>query len=101
MVVLTKLVACHQDCGYVTYVFERLEKVYSWKDQYIMCVKFPNWNTKTIAIGDEGYLEYKEIRAGIDKWYDGDNMIPYRYDTIQFLNFVEKPEEKEDHKYVM
>lgn len=66
-----------------------------------MCVKFPNWNTKTIAIGDEGYLEYKEIRAGIDKWYDGDNMIPYRYDTIQFLNFVEKPEEKEDHKYVM
>lgn len=100
MVVLAKLVASYTDeLNYITYVFECLEeRVYDSK--YVMTVRYPNWDTKFIQLEDIGYVYFKEVRAGIDKWFDGQNMVPYRYDTMQFLNFVYR-EEKEDHKYIM
>lgn len=101
MTVPAQLVAKQDDSfGYVTYVFKRLDKVNVDK-RYIMCVMFPNWDQKKIELGDKGYLSFVEIKAGIDKWFDGEKMVPYNYDNVQFLKFIDMSDEKEDHKYIM
>lgn len=98
---LVKLVAKYEDFGYTTYVFECLEEYMIKQTKYIMCVRYPDWQHKELNIDDIGYLEFREIRAGVDQWFDGENMIPFRYDSIQFIKFIDKPKEKEDEKYVM
>ena len=101
MTVLACLVAKEKDTlGYSTYVFECVDKEVIESTRYIMCTRYPNWNHRDIDIGEVGYLNFIEIRAGIDKWFDGQNMIPYNYNNIQFIKFVQKPETRE-HKYVM
>ena len=52
-----------------------------------------------IDIDEVGYLNFFEIRAGVDKWFDGEKMIPYNYSGIQFDKFVSK--EKDKNKYIM
>jgi hypothetical protein len=100
MVSLVKLLVSSQDsCGYITYVFENIETSDLYQ-KYIMCVRYPNWQAGTIAINEVGYLEYTEVQAGIDKWFDGQNMIPYKYNAIQFIRFVAKKEEVR-YEYVM
>lgn len=83
-----KLVAMQNDAmDYTNYVFENLN--YTNPDyQYIMCVKFPNWNQSTISINDVGYVTFKYVEAGIDKWYDGNDFNTYKYTNIVFLKFV-------------
>lgn len=98
MTVLAQLVASNTDnLGYITYVFKCLED--NVGTPYIMCVRYPNWNHRQIKLGETGYLTVLEVRAGVSTWYDGKQMIPYRYDAIQFLKFVEKQEIA--HEYVM
>lgn len=101
MTVLAKLVAEEEDImKYVTYVFEVLDEEYRQKAKYIMCTRFPNWQCRKINIDDIGYLEVFEIRAGIDKWFDGSKMIPYNYNNIQFIKFIPKPT-KDKNKYII
>jgi hypothetical protein len=101
MVALVKLVAsCEDFAGYITYVFECLEDYMISQTKYILCIRFPNWEHSTLNINDIGYLQYEEIRAGVDKWFNGKEMVPYRYNTIQFIKFVNKPKE-ENHEYIM
>lgn len=101
MVTLCKLVAYDIDFfGYITYVFENLEEEVIKKTKYIMCIRYPNWNHKDLELEEVGYLHFEEIRAGVNKWFDGKEMIPYRYNTIQFIKFVDKPEKK-DYEYIM
>lgn len=101
MVALVKLVAKTTDnCDYTTYVFKCLEDDMIKKTPYIMCTKFPNWNSSIIKIGEIGYLDFVEIRAGIDKWFDGKDFVPYHYNNIQFIRFIPKPE-TEDREYIM
>lgn len=101
MTVLAKLVAKENDtAGYITYVFECLDKEIIKDTKYILCTRWPNWEHRKIDIDEVGYLNFVEIRAGIDKWFDGKNMIPYNYNNIQFIKFVKKPEKK-DYKYIM
>lgn len=60
--ILAKLVAKSSDIdNYITYVFVDLES-----KEYLMCVQFPNWEHRELRLGEIGYLEYKEIRAGVD-----------------------------------
>lgn len=100
MTALVRLIASETDSlGYITYVFQRLED-YTASSKYIMCIRYPNWEHKKLRLGDEGFLHFEEIRAGIDKWYDGKQMVPYNYNSIQFIKFVYKPED-EECKYVM
>ena len=94
MVIKSKLLALKEEGGYVTYVFVDLES-----KEYLMCVQFPNWEHRSLRLGEIGFLEYKEIRAGIDTWFDGSKMIPYNYNNIQFIKLIPKPEEKKP--YVM
>ena len=101
IVALVKLVAKYnEDFGYITYVFECLEKYMIEQSKYIMCVQFPNWEQKEIKLGDIGYLEFRELRAGIDKWFDGEKQIPYNYDIVQFIKFIEKPEDA-NNQFIM
>ena len=102
MTVLSRLVAKEEDtCGYVTYVFECLDKEIIKNTKYIMCTRYPNWNHRVINIGEVGYLNFFEIIAGVDKWFDGEKMIPYNYNGIQFHRFVSKPEDKIKNEYIM
>lgn len=101
MTVLSRLVAKEEDTlGYITYVFECLDKEMILQSRYIMCTRYPNWAHKEIKLGEEGYLFFVEIRAGIDKWFDGKDFIPYNYNNIQFIKFIQKPRE-ENHKFIM
>lgn len=101
MTVLAKLVASEKDIqDYETYVFECLDKEMIEKSKYIMCTRFPNWDHRKIDLGEVGYLKFFEVQAGIDKWFDGTQMIPYKYDGSHFIKFVKKPTQN-DHKYVM
>lgn len=65
-----------------------------------MCIRYINWEHRAISLGEIGYLHFKEVRAGVDKWFDGKDFIPYRYNDIQFIKFIAKPE-KVDQEYIM
>lgn len=77
--------------GYITYVFERLEYE-NLDNKYIMCVRFPNWNQPYINKEDIGYLLIRYVREGIDKWFDGKDLIAYKNTDFIFLKFVRKKE---------
>lgn len=95
MTLLCELVAKETDVSnYTNYVFKCLDEDYACYTKYLMVTRFPNWNHRKINIGEIGYLSFFEIIAGESKWYDGNNMIPYRYSFIQFIKFISKPEDK-------
>lgn len=87
-----RLAAKYDDgCGYVNYVFENLEfQDYDYK--YFMCVKFPNWESGNLDIDDIGYVTVKYVREGIDKWYNGNELVTYKYTNIIFLKFIQEKE---------
>lgn len=84
-----KLITFNEDCGYITYVFENLDEC-DILHKYLMCVRFPNWESPMLNIGDKGFVKYREVCAGLDKWYDkeSDTFIPYKFTDIHFLDFV-------------
>lgn len=94
-----KLLTYQVDPGdYVTYVFLNLDSKTVY-DRYIMCTKHPNWQSNPIGIGQIGYLKFKEIEAGKDTWYnqDSNEFIAYKYDGIQFFEFIlDKKEESSE-----
>ena len=95
MTVLAKLLASEEDAlGYITYVFECLDEDVIKETRYIMCTRYPNWDHRKIEIGEVGFLNFFEVKAGVDKF------VPYRYSNIQFMKFVEKPIKK-PHKFTM
>ncbi len=64
-----------------------------------MCTQFKNWDHRLVDLGEVGYVDFIEIHAGIDKWFDGTNFVPYNYNNIQFIKFISKPK-KEEFKYI-
>ncbi len=78
--------------GYITYVFQILdqERTYLVSTDYLMCVRYPNWDHADIKKGDQGYLEVKEVVAGQDQWFDGVSMNYYRYDDVIFIKFIKE-----------
>ena len=73
---------------YIIYVFQNLDG--SGESKYITVTRLPNWEQPDLEIGDVGYLEYKEVRAGIDKWYNvsSGNLIDFAYSEIYFVKFI-------------
>lgn len=83
-----RLVARADDgLGYINYVFEDLEYV-DHDFQYTLCVRFPNWNQGVINVGDEGFVNVRYVKGGEDTWYDGKELIPYKYTNVIFLKFI-------------
>lgn len=97
MTFLGKLIAIQHDVlDYIYYVFKIINdeecKIHNAK--YITCVRFPNWNHKDLEVGDFGYVIMNKIKAGVDTWYDGTNLIPYKYDHDQFMKLIPPGETK-------
>lgn len=83
-----QFVASSEDgMGYINYVFENLN-YQDYDSQYIMCVRFPNWDQESFEYGDIGYVTVRYVREGVDKWYDGKDFVTYRYTNIIFLKFI-------------
>lgn len=104
MVIKGKLMAAVADpMQYITYVFEILDENLIENTKYIMCVKFPNWDTPTIEIGEIGFVHFEIIKAGEDKWWDHKTQryVSYNYDMTQFIKFVPEPKPEDVHKYIM
>ena len=90
-----KLIAKSHDLfGYTTYAFQD-----SVTGEYVLCTRFPNWEHPTIEIGEEGILQFREVIAGEDKWYDGNTMIPYKYTGWHFIKFV--PIKEQDNTIIL
>jgi hypothetical protein len=101
MTILAQLIASTvDDMGYITYVFKCLEDQVAKESAYIMCTRYPNWNHKKVNLGDIGFLDFNIVVAGKDTWYNGKEQIPYKYNAVQFLKFIEKPKEI-NHEYIM
>lgn len=102
MILHGKLIAQHKDLSdYITYIFINVDDDRSKKDKYLMCTRFPNWESDSIKIGDIGYVYYEERRAGIDEWFDGSTFIKYRYDMIQFIKFIPEPKESDKEIFLI
>ena len=83
MTIPAQLVAIDTDSfGYITYVFKNLDEL-AKETQYVMCVRYPNWNHRKINLGEKGFLSVLEVKAGEDKWF---NMDHY-FELAQF-NFL-------------
>lgn len=100
MTFLGALVAIQYDTlGYINYVFRLINKearqIHS--TEFITCVRYPNWECRDLKIGDAGYILINKIQAGVDKWYDGNNLIPYKYNHTQFVKFIPTGESKEEY----
>lgn len=76
----------NQGFGYVWHIFKNLEPI-NPDTMYIACIEFPNWTKDSFITGDKGYLTVKYVEQGVDKWFDGKNLIPYNYDNVIFLVF--------------
>ena len=86
---------CTDGMGYTNYVFKDLEYT-NYDYQYIMCVRFPNWEQTTFDIGDEGFVTIRYVQEGVDKWFDGEGFNTYKYTNIIFLKFIHlKPETRQ------
>jgi hypothetical protein len=86
---------CTDGMGYTNYVFKDLEYT-NYDYQYIMCVRFPNWEQTTFDIGDEGFVTIRYVQEGVDKWFNGEGFNTYKYTNIIFLKFIHlKPETKQ------
>lgn len=88
-----KLVASQCDIlDYKTLVFKILEENCPFGHTYCMVTVFPNWQSTIPDNGDIGYLEYDEVRAGIDEYYDRniDSIIKYNFSNLIFKKFVKE-----------
>lgn len=74
---------------YTVYAFINLDAKKMSK-KYLMCTRLPNWNVPDIKVGQEGILAYKPVIAGIDRWYNAEELTfhPYRHSANYFIDFV-------------
>lgn len=97
MIIYAKLLVKEENLGgYITYVFQNMDKESYDLDKYVMCTRFPNWEVQSFKEGDIGFLHYKDIIAGRDTWYSPRDGVfyAYNYNGIQFLNFIKHDRDK-------
>lgn len=90
MTIKCKLICQENDIGgYIIYVFKNLDNVRrEFGRDYVMVTRWPNWIHRQLEIDEVGYLDYKEVIAGIDTWYDGTKQVPYNYSNNVFIRFI-------------
>lgn len=83
-----KLLAESDDLyGYTNYVFYNIDYT-NYENQYIMCVKFPNWDQANFNLEDEGFVTVRYVKEGKDEWFDGVQFTPYKKTNVIFLKFI-------------
>lgn len=55
-----------------------------------MVTVFPNWESRIPEVEENGYLEYDEVEAGKDTYYDRttDSIVKYNFSNLIFKRFV-------------
>lgn len=94
MTILCTLVAKRtNENDYTTYVFKLQNslEIELHNRLYLTCTRFPNWDEPYVEIGDEGYLSYREVKGGVDNWFNGTELVPYNYSFVQFFKFIKRP----------
>ena len=89
--ILATLVASSTDLEqYTTYVFQLVDNkdIEIFGSRYVMMIRWPNWEAPELQIGCKGYIKCKEVRSGIDQWFDGKEFTYYKYDDIVFEKFI-------------
>ena len=101
MVILGTLVAKEAaPFGYSTYVFKCLDEEILKHTKYVMLTRLPNWEHRDIKLGEIGYIDFINVKAGVDTWFNGTSLEYYKYDGIYFMKFVECPI-NEDNEYIL
>ena len=87
--------------GYINYIFENLNCT-NWDNQFKLVTRYPNWEHRSLKIGEEGFLTYNMVEAGISNWYNKNTgkMTPYKYTTCEFIKFIIK-KQNQDQEYIM
>ena len=82
---------------YTMYVFQVLET-----KEYIMCTKLPNWQTPNINIGDIGFLEFQNVKAG-ETYFDPKTQtkVCYSYTNSYFLNFIQRTNISQNNEIIL
>ena len=92
-VVKCQLIASECDIlSYHTLVFKILEEKCPFGHLYCMVTVFPNWESRIPEVKEIGYLEYDEVTAGIDTYYDrnSDSIMKYNFSNFIFKKFVKE-----------
>lgn len=80
--------------GYIFYLFKNIDN-----NKLVLCTRYPNWEWPHPEFYKEGYLEYKEIKAGESTYYNYrlDANMKYKSDHTAFLKFIPKDETNYDY----
>lgn len=79
--------------NYHTLVFKNIETgSCPFGHTYCMTTVFPNWESRIPDVGEVGYLEYDEVEAGVDTYYDriNDSIVKYNFSNQIFKRFVKE-----------
>lgn len=82
---------------YTQYVFQNLDN-----KTYIMCTRLPNWQVPEIQVGDIGFLEYQEVKAG-EQYFDPvqQQLVHYNYSNVYFINFIQKTDILQNNEIIL
>lgn len=84
--------------GYITYVFKFLDEfdIETHKSKLLVCTRYPNWNCRTLKLGDVGYVNIEVVRAGIDTYFDGEKQVPFKHNASRFIKFIDKTDKNKE-----
>lgn len=71
---------------YTIYVFKDLNT-----SEFLMCTRLPRWQTPDITIGEKGFLNYKDVKAG-ETYFNTETETNeyYNYTNRYYMNFVKR-----------
>lgn len=89
-----KIVAIQNDNQYTHIVVEDLSRNYDDDLKYVTVVKLPNWDSNAFELGEEGYVIFQPVEAGVTRWFNRElrDFEIYNYSNNYFINFIKKVE---------
>ena len=89
-----KIVAIQEDGQYTHIVLDDQSRNYDDDLKYVTVVKLPNWDCNSFSLGEEGYVIFEPVEAGVSKWFNRDlkEFKIYNYSNNYFINFIKKVE---------
>lgn len=99
--ILAKICLIRNEGNYILYIVENLN-YNSWDNQYLLCVRYPNWEHRTLKEGETGYLTYTTIKSG-EAYLSNitGNIEYYKHSHIRFDKFIEIKNNLEDNTIIM
>lgn len=94
--ILAKICLIRNEGNYILYIVENLN-YNKWDNQYLLCVRYPNWEHRDLKENEIGYLTYTPIKAG-ETYLNNitGNMDTYKYSHIRFDKFLDINNEEDN-----